>query len=102
MSFSEGLYGEYRDTGVTIMALCPGATATNFFSVAHPNDDLSKVKFDASEYVVGQGIEGFLKGKNYVVVGLRKYLVAQVPRFFPRATIIQMALNYTEKIFGKR
>ncbi len=101
MSFSEGLYGEYHDTGVTIMALCPGATATNFFSVAHPNDDLSKVNFDTSEYVVEQGIDGFLKGKNYVVVGLRKYLMAQAPRFFPRKTIIQMALSYSKKIWGK-
>jgi uncharacterized protein len=102
MSFSEGLYGEYLDTGVTIMALCPGATATNFFKVAHPNDDLSKTKFDSSEYVVDQGLEGFLKNKSYVVVGLRKYLMAQVPRFFPRKTIIRLALNYTERIFGKR
>ncbi|MBT5551139.1 MAG: SDR family oxidoreductase [Nitrospina sp.] len=102
MSFSEGLYGEYRNTGVTVMALCPGATATNFFSLAHPNDDLSKAKFDTSEYVAEQGIEGFLKGENYVVVGLRKYLMAQVPRFLPRKTIIQMALNYTEKIWGRR
>ena len=102
MSFSEGLYGEYHDTGVTIMALCPGATATNFFSVAHPKDDLSKINFDTSEYVVEQGIDGFLKGKSYVVVGLRKYLMAQVPRFLPRKMIIKMALSYSEKIYGKR
>ncbi len=102
ISFSEGLYGEYYDTGVTIMALCPGATATNFFNIAHPKDDLSKVIFDTSEYVAEQGIEGFLKGKNYVVVGLRKYLMAQVPRFLPRKTVIQMALKYSEKIYGKR
>ncbi|MBT3510225.1 MAG: SDR family oxidoreductase [Nitrospina sp.] len=102
MSFSEGLYGEYRDTGVTIFALCPGATATNFFSIAHPDDDLSKANFDTSEYVVEQGIDGFLKDKNYVVVGLRKYLMAQVPRFFSRRMIIRMALSYTQKIWGKR
>ena len=102
MSFSEGLYGEYQNTEVTIMALCPGATATNFFSLAHSNDDLSKVNFDSSEFVVEQGIKGFLKGKNYVVVGLRKYIMAQVPRFFPRKMIIQMAVNYYEKIYGKR
>jgi uncharacterized protein len=102
MSFSEGLYGEYRNTGVTVMALCPGATATNFFSVAHPNDDLSKANFDTSEYVVEQGIKGFLKDKNYVVVGFKKYLMAQVPRFFPRKTIIQMALSYSQKIWGKK
>jgi uncharacterized protein len=102
MSFSEGLYGEYLDTGVTIMALCPGATETNFFRVAHPKDDLSKMRFDTSEYVVEQGLEGFLNKKNYVVVGLRKYLMAQVPRFFPRKAIIRMALSYAKNKFGKR
>src|SRR5881398_2071290 len=34
LSFSEALYEELRGTGVTVTALCPGATATGFFDRA--------------------------------------------------------------------
>jgi len=102
LSFSEGLYGEYHDKGITVMALCPGATATNFFNVAHTGDDISSMKLDEPEFVVKQAIDGFLKGKNCKIIGARKYFMALVPRFLPRKSVIRLAVNYSEKMWGKR
>jgi len=101
LSFSEGLCGEYKQTGLTIMALCPGGTATNFFNVANPNGTLPKLKLDTSEFVAEQGLEGFLRGESCLVVGFKKYIMSLAPRFFPRKTMINIALNYIKKIQNK-
>jgi uncharacterized protein len=101
LAFSEGLYGEYYDKGVTVTAVCPGGTATNFFKVANPGKADPNMKLDTSEFVVEQALEGFLHRKNYVVVGFIKYLISLVPRFLPRKTLIKMAVKYRNKIHNK-
>lgn len=67
-SFSEALREELKDTGVTVTALMPGPTDTNFFDRAGMDD--TKVgagsKDDPVE-VAKQGYEALMKGDEYVV-----------------------------------
>jgi uncharacterized protein len=69
-SFSEALRNELKDTDITVTALMPGPTETNFFERA----DMLDTRVGASEkddpaQVAKQGFEALMKGKEKVVAG---------------------------------
>lgn len=69
-SFAEAIRDELTDTGVTITALQPGATDTNFFDRAHMEE--SKVydaKKDDPAKVAQAGFDALMAGKDHVVAG---------------------------------
>ncbi|MCZ6679305.1 MAG: SDR family oxidoreductase, partial [Candidatus Poribacteria bacterium] len=68
LSFSEALWGEYREHGLTILALCPGNTSTHFADVANA-DDTKMQKAETPDKVAEVGLEAFLRGRNYVIPG---------------------------------
>lgn len=72
-SFSEALRNELKDTGVTVTALMPGPTDTNFFHRAEMDD----TKVGASEkddpaVVAKQGFEALMKDKDAAIAGSLK------------------------------
>jgi uncharacterized protein len=69
-SFSQGLREELKETGVSVMALMPGATETEFFGRAGAQDTKlgASEKDDAAE-VAKQGFEALMAGKDHVVAG---------------------------------
>ncbi|WP_445240883.1 SDR family NAD(P)-dependent oxidoreductase [Microcoleus vaginatus] len=84
-SFSEGLRNELKDTGVTVTALMPGPTDTNFFHRAGMDD--TKVgadkKDDAAE-VAKQGFEALMAGKDDIIAGsLKTKILASVSKVLP-------------------
>jgi uncharacterized protein len=79
LSWSEALAVELEDNGVTVTALCPGATDTDFF----PKADMERVKaFQGSNVMAPQevakiGYEALMKNELFVVPGgMNKALVA--------------------------
>lgn len=87
LSFSEALWGEYRKHGLTVLALCPGYTSTNFFAEAHA--DTSGMSFQTPETVAEAGLNAFLKGKSYHVSGGKNYLTTFLSRLLPRRVVIK-------------
>jgi uncharacterized protein len=70
LSFAEALRNELKDTGVTITALQPGPTDTNFFSRAGMEDTkVGAGKKDDPAEVARQGFEALMAGKDHVVAG---------------------------------
>jgi short-subunit dehydrogenase len=69
-SFAEALHHELRDTGVTVTALQPGPTDTNFFERAEMMDTKVAVeeKDDPTD-VARQGFDAMMAGKHRVVAG---------------------------------
>jgi short-subunit dehydrogenase len=85
LSFSEALHHEVRDKGVSVAALCPGATRTEFFDVADMRDSaLSKFLAGKPEKVVRDGLKALAGNKAVSVSGALNATIAGSIRFTPR------------------
>jgi short-subunit dehydrogenase len=89
LSFSEALAEEYRGRGVRVMALCPGATATNFFSIAGEGAQVGRAR--TPQQVVTTALRAYDRGDSVVVDGSRNRFMSASPRFFPRWLIARIA-----------
>jgi short-subunit dehydrogenase len=71
-SLAESLRNELKDTGVTVTALLPGPTDTNFFRRAGLSGTKvgEKMKHENTpEEVARQGFEALMKGRDHVMAG---------------------------------
>ena len=68
-SFTQALQAELKDTGVTVTALMPGPTDTNFFARAGmaANTAIGRGKKDDPADVAKAGFEALMSGRNRVV-----------------------------------
>jgi uncharacterized protein len=69
-SLAEALRDELRDTSITVTALMPGPTDTNFFSRAKMVDSLmGQMPKDDPAQVARQGFEALMRGDRKIVAG---------------------------------
>lgn len=69
-SFAEAIRNELKDTGVSVTALQPGPTDTNFFHRAGMDDtNVGAGPKDDPAQVAKQGFEALMAGKDHVVGG---------------------------------
>jgi short-subunit dehydrogenase len=67
-SFAEALRDELRETSITVTALMPGATDTNFFHRAKMDDTLAgRMPKDDPAQVAQRGFEAMIRGDQKVV-----------------------------------
>ncbi len=92
LSFSEALWAENRDSGVKILALCPGPTESNFFQIAEfpdSNKVVSSQQFTSAEEVVKDALNALEKNQSNVVTGgLINQVIVNISRFLPRDTLV--------------
>ncbi|HYF46980.1 MAG TPA: SDR family NAD(P)-dependent oxidoreductase [Acidimicrobiales bacterium] len=70
LSFAQALRQELSDTGVTVTALMPGPTDTEFFERADMEDTkLGQADKDDPADVAREGVEAMLAGDDHVVAG---------------------------------
>ncbi|TAL65092.1 MAG: SDR family oxidoreductase [Bacteroidetes bacterium] len=100
LSFSEAVNNEVREHGITITALCPGATQSGFQAAASMQD--SKLfegnNFPASREVAEYGYKAMIKGKAVAIHGLKNTILANAVRFAPRSLVVKI----TRKIQAKK
>ncbi|ADT99502.1 SDR family NAD(P)-dependent oxidoreductase [Mycolicibacterium gilvum] len=89
LSYTEALWQECRGTGVRILALCPGATETEFF-------DRTGEKFltdgrQTAGQVVDTAFAALDKSDPTVVSGLRNVLLASGYRIAPRKLLLAVS-----------
>lgn len=85
-SFAEGLHDEFRDTGVSVTALMPGPTDTEFFRRASMIDTpLGRLPFkDDPAKTARQGYDAMLRGDQKVVASsLASKLMGAVAHVLP-------------------
>lgn len=98
LSFSEAIRNELKDTGVTVTALMPGPTETNFFHRAGMDDTrVGQDKKDSAELVARQGFEALMAGEDKVVAGsLKNKAMAAAASVLPPAAVAQMHRTLSE------
>ncbi len=94
LHFSEALWAEVYDRGVTIMALCPGVTRTGFFDVAGVPNWLKKQSSHTPAQVVKRAMKALEKRRQFVVPGWSNYLRALATRFAPRRFVVRESMKY--------
>lgn len=100
LSFSEALAEEVRGSGVTVTALCPGATVSGFQArAAMEASKLVKGKRLMDAATVAQaGYDGFRRGASVVIPGFQNRLLVQSVRFTPRRWVTRIVHRMQERV----
>ena len=98
LHFSEAVNKELENTNVSLTALCPGATETNFQERADMENSkfLDLVNLDTSRKVAKYGYQAMQKGKSVAIPGLLNKLGAFFTRLFPRNTVAKVVKEISE------
>jgi uncharacterized protein len=98
LSFSEAIANELKGTGVTVTALCPGATESGFQKAAALEESkmVKGRKMPSSAEVAAYGYRHLMKGSTVVIHGLMNRLLAFSIRFSPR----NIVTGITRKMIG--
>jgi short-subunit dehydrogenase len=89
LSFSEALAEETRGTGVTVTALCPGATASGFQAAAAMEQSklVHGKKLPTAANVAAFGVKAMRRGDVVAVPGFSNKMLAMSIRFSPRPVV---------------
>lgn len=83
--FTEGFAAEVAGSGVRVCCLCPGATATEFSSVAGIELPWwKKIAFMSAERCAHIGLAALFRGRRNIVSGWSNTLAMFLTRFVPR------------------
>ena len=88
LSFSQALREELRETGVHVMALCPGPIRTEFFSTAGIRPRGGPMQ--SPEAVVELALQGLRERRGVVVCGLQNRMMVAAERWLPRQTLTRL------------
>lgn len=96
LSFSEALHNEVETLGVTVTALCPGATESGFQAAAAMEESalVKGKKLPSAAEVAKFGYKAMMAGRAVAIHGFMNRLMANAVRFLPRG----MVVNITRKI----
>ncbi len=99
LHFSEAISNELTGTGVTVTALCPGATESGFQSAAAMEESklVKGKRLPSSADVAAYGYKAMMKGKVVAIHGWLNALLANGVRFAPRWLVLKMARSMQDK-----
>jgi short-subunit dehydrogenase len=97
-SLSQGLREELKDTGVTVTALMPGATETEFFDRAGAHDTkLGTSEKDDPAEVAREGFEALMAGKDHIIAGsFKNKLMAAAASVLPDPMVAKAHASLAE------
>ena len=85
-SFTEWAANEYRPQGVTVMALCPGFTKTEFHERMEVARGTSFMWLDV-DFLVEKALADFAKGRTYSIPGAQYKTVVGLTRLVPNKAL---------------
>jgi uncharacterized protein len=88
--FAEGIAEEVRSFGVSVCALCPGTTETEFQEVAQQPNRAFRFT-ETAQKVARVGLEGLAHGETCVISGARNRWMVRATRLAPRRLVARMA-----------
>src|SRR5271167_3576170 len=104
LSFSEAIFEELQGSGVTVTALCPGPTRTDFQNRAGLSESKlfnakRLLRTDEPVEVAERGFVGMMRGEAIVIPGFRNNLLAFAGRFLPRKLVRKAAKKLHETAY---
>ena len=87
LSYSEALHHELQPLGISVTALCPGPTESEFVQVASKKHHISladRSPFASAAGVAAQAVDAMMRGQAIIVPGLVNKLGVWSTRFTPR------------------
>ncbi len=99
LSFTEAVSNEVSDKGITLTALCPGATETGFqVAGGMEESELFKgKKLPTAKEVAEYGYTSMIKGKTVAIHGIMNYIMSNSIRFIPRAMVLKVSRKLLDK-----
>lgn len=101
LTLTEGLVNELKDSAVTMTALQPGVTDTDFFNKAEFPNDLKMLEKDSMSdpaKVAKDGYEALMKGDDKIISGLKNKVIISVSNVMPDTMVAeQMRKMHTVK-----
>lgn len=99
LHFSEAIANELEGTGITVTALCPGATESGFQTLAAMEESklVKGKKLPTSEEVAKYGYAAMNKGKKVAIHGIMNYIMANSIRFTPRSLVLKVVRAMQDK-----
>lgn len=95
--FSEALWAEYQGKGIKVLALCPGATETEFFQTMGRD---VKLKKHTPQEVVRIGLSALDKNRHYVIPGFKNNFESRfLPRLLPRSWVAKLVASVSQTIY---
>src|SRR5260370_16331112 len=94
LHFTESLWAEARDRGVTVTALCPGTTRTAFFEVSGVPGWLESHSAQYAKPLVRTALKALEKRRSYVISGWKNYILSLLVRIATRATVVKESMKY--------
>jgi uncharacterized protein len=87
LSLSEALHEEGKRAGVTVTALCPGPTATEFTKRANMEKSKLFAHAMSAADVARQGVEGYEAGRAVVITGAANRVGTWMAKLMPRSVV---------------
>jgi uncharacterized protein len=99
LSYSEAINNEVREHGITVTALCPGATQSGFQAAASLQDSklFENNNFPSSKEVAEFGYKAMMKGRAVAIHGLKNKILVNSVRFAPRSMVVKTARRIQAK-----
>ncbi len=93
LKLSEALYEEFREKGVTVTALCPGPTKTNFGKTAETvgTKMFNPAGLADAKFVAEKGLKGLFNGKRVVVCGKFNNILAFLTKIMPDRIVLKIS-----------
>ncbi len=99
LSFSEAIANELESTGVTVTALCPGATESGFQQASAMEESrlVKGRKLPTAEDVAKYAYKAIEKGEIVAIHGLFNWIAANIIRFLPRKVVTDVVRTMQER-----
>lgn len=92
LNWSLALRNDLRESGIPVLAVCPGPTESNFFRRAgFEKKPLNAGLGMTAEAVVDESLRALAKGRGLVVTGWRNKMIAGAVSLLPKAAAARLA-----------
>ena len=98
LSFSRALNAELKNTGIRVMAVCPGWVRTEFFDHAVKDDTITYYnRFYDADTVVKCALKDMKRGKDVSICGLPVRAQVLATKLMPHKTVMRIWLKQQKK-----